>query len=240
VDLECPRPPLSGCHAAFVTLEPPARDHLQPQPRRSRHHPEPRGAHVRQPLRASQLEVVADSSKPRFAVDHEADRVLAVRLPVDPALNPSPPTGSGRFHHVTHAVLRSPSCLGADPRVRWPNGLSKLPSPRCLSRTIPTRAVRSSERPSLARSRSWQRHSAASRLADNREVANAITPVRATRMLKAVVSDGLLHLADPKPRGTRDAAEAAPIVCLHGPACMGCRVRRAPTLEVQRRGVCLR
>lgn len=61
--------------------------------------------------RPGQVEVVANSPKGGLAIEHETDRVLAVRLPVDPALDAHPP---GRSSTVPRSHVVSPRTRDAN------------------------------------------------------------------------------------------------------------------------------
>src|SRR6266566_8563128 len=79
---------LASGDSRLETLEPPARDRVEPQSRRSGH-----GAHVRRryeylPLVASRSQITAHGSEPRLTAQHEADRVASARFAIDPSLNP--------------------------------------------------------------------------------------------------------------------------------------------------------
>jgi hypothetical protein len=126
MDLERPHPPLAAVHPTLISLKPPAGDRLQAKPWWGRGDPELSRAHERKTLCPRQLKVVAHGAKAGFAVQHEADRVLSVRLAVDPALHPHPPPRRNPLDHLVHAHLRSPYSLERDPRAQHWHGLRPL------------------------------------------------------------------------------------------------------------------
>ncbi len=87
VRLERARVTLAGRDLRLETLEPPAGDRLEAKPRRHRHLPFARRRDQRQPLTPRLGEVEADRAEAQPARVAPADRVLAVRLAVDAALD---------------------------------------------------------------------------------------------------------------------------------------------------------
>jgi len=81
---------LTGGDASLETLHPPARDLPEPNLRSCGDDAPSCCFHECLTLLTSCLELVADGAKPRSAVEHEADCVLAVSLPIDAALHPHP------------------------------------------------------------------------------------------------------------------------------------------------------
>jgi len=86
--LESSLPALACFHAALIALGPPARHTAKAKLWRRQTDSKAGRIDKRGSLHASLVEVVADGPKARTTVDHEADGVLAVGLPVDPALDP--------------------------------------------------------------------------------------------------------------------------------------------------------
>src|SRR5829696_435361 len=93
----------------FEAVKPPAGDGLEAQSWRDRHAPVARRRDQGQPLTPRRGDVEADRAEAQPARVAPADRVLAVRLAVDAALDPNA-AGAARSH-------RNPPCLGSpEPR----------------------------------------------------------------------------------------------------------------------------
>jgi hypothetical protein len=115
VRLERARVTLAGGDLGLEAVEPPAGDRLEAKPRRDRQLPFARRRDQRQPLTPRVGEVEADRPEAQPARVAPADRVLAVRLAVDAALDANA-AGAARSH-------RNPPCLGsrASPRAAPPD-----------------------------------------------------------------------------------------------------------------------
>jgi hypothetical protein len=105
VRLERTRVTLAGGDLRFEAFKPPAGDSVEAKPWRDRHAAGARSRDQRQPLAPRLDEVEADRSEAQPSSLAPADRVLAVRLAVDTALDPNA-ASAARSHGL-------PPCLGS-------------------------------------------------------------------------------------------------------------------------------
>jgi hypothetical protein len=110
VRLQRARMTLAGGDLRLEALEPPAGNGLEAKPRRDRHLPFARCRDQCQPLTPRLGDVEPNCAEAQPARVAPADRVLAVRLAVDAALDANA-AGGGRSH-------RNPPCLGPRPSPR--------------------------------------------------------------------------------------------------------------------------
>jgi hypothetical protein len=90
VALQGPHPPLADRHHRLEALKPTRRHRGERQPRAGGQQPCLRGDREPRTRAARRVEIALDGAKPRAAIEHEADRVLAIRLPIDAALDTHP------------------------------------------------------------------------------------------------------------------------------------------------------
>jgi hypothetical protein len=89
VRFECARVALAGGNLGFEAVKPPAGDGLEAQSWRDRHAPVARRRDQRQPLTPRRGDVEPNRAEAQPARVAPADRVLAVSLAVDAALDPN-------------------------------------------------------------------------------------------------------------------------------------------------------
>src|SRR5215207_531184 len=115
VRLERARVTLAGGDLRLEALKPPAGDGLEPQPRRDRHAPLTGRRDQRETLTPGLCEVEPDGPEAQPAGVAPTDRVFAIRMVVDAALDVDA-AGGARSHRI-------PPCLGSPeprrPPPRW-------------------------------------------------------------------------------------------------------------------------